>query len=71
MSKLNEEMFDVRHLDRYLAEKVVTSAQLEEHLAGLEDCSENLEQSAIQMVAHDRHRRVVFSEEGGQDEDEG
>lgn len=71
MSKITEDMFDVRRIDRYLAEGALTEDQVKEHLAGLEDCAENAEPSAIQMVAHDRNRRVVISEEGGQEEDEG
>ncbi len=69
MPKITEDMFDVRKIDRFLAEKELTPAQVEEYLAGLEDCSENAEQSGIQMVAHDRSRRAVMSEEG-QEEDE-
>ncbi|MDP2314065.1 MAG: hypothetical protein Q8P41_14280 [Pseudomonadota bacterium] len=70
MSKINEAMFDVRHIERYLQEGMVTQAQYDEYVAGLEDCAENSEQSAIQMVAHDRNRRVIISEDGPQEEDE-
>ncbi|MDP2309541.1 MAG: hypothetical protein Q8P18_26195 [Pseudomonadota bacterium] len=78
MSKINDEMFDLRHSERYLQEDRDKPASeqkylkaLTEYLANLEDCSDNVEQSSIVMVAHDRHRRVVYSEEGVQDEDEG
>jgi len=71
MSKLNEDMFDVRKIDRFLAEGEITPEQVQAHLDSLEDCSDNMETSAIQMVGHDRSRRAVHSEEGGQEEDEG
>lgn len=78
MSKINEETFDLRHSERFLQEDREKPAaeqhylkDLTEHLANLEDCSDNVEQSTIVMVAHNRHRRPVYTEEGGQDEDEG
>jgi len=78
MSKINEEKFDVRQIDRFLAEDREKPAgeqtylkELTAYVESLEDCSDNVDQSTIQMVGHDRHRRVVYSEEGAQDEDEG
>jgi hypothetical protein len=70
MSKISEVMFDVRNIERFLAEGEVTPEQVQAHLDGLEDCSDNMETSAIQMIGHERSRRAVSSEEGGQEEDE-
>ena len=71
MSKqLNEDMFDVRRIDRYLAEGALTQEDVKAYLDSLEDCSDNVETSGVQMVAHDRSRRALSSEEGGQEEDE-
>jgi len=71
MSDPNEEMFDVRHLERFLQEGRITPEQMASRLASLEDCSANTEKSSIVMVAHERTRRPHTDDEGGQEEDEG
>jgi hypothetical protein len=71
MPQFEEEVFDVRKLERALQEKSLTPAEVEAWLAGLEDCSANAETSHVQMIAHDRTRRALVSDEGGQEEDEG
>ena len=71
MSDINEEMFDVRKLERFVQEGRLTQAQVDEFIGGLEDCSANAEKSSIQMIAHDRSRRINLDDEGGQEEDEG
>jgi hypothetical protein len=71
MSQIPEEMFDVRKLERFVQEGLLTREQVDTWLSGLEDSAANSEQSSIQMVAHDRNRRILIAEEGGQEEDEG
>lgn len=71
MPKLPEEMFDTRKTERYLSEGIITQAQLDEHLAGLEDCSADVDKSHIQMTAHARSRRFEPTEDTSAEEDEG
>jgi hypothetical protein len=58
MSKLSEEIFDLRTLERYLNDGTLTREQYEEYLAGLEDCASNADTAAAQMVAYRRSRRT-------------
>lgn len=71
MSQISEDMFDVRKIERFLSEGLLTQEQVDAWLAGLEDCSANQETSSVQMIAHERARRVHFSDDHRADEDEG
>jgi hypothetical protein len=71
MPKISEEMFDVRKLERFLNEGMLTPEQVEEHLASLEDCADNVETSTVHMVTHHTGRRIVSSDEDRHEEEEG
>jgi hypothetical protein len=70
MAKVQEDLFDVRRIERALAEGKLTPEQVKQELDGLEDCAADAEESSVRMVAYDRSRRV---EHGGDqpEEDEG
>jgi len=51
MSQVDETLFDVRHYERFIAEGRITQQQYDDHLAKLEDCAENAEDSAVRMQA--------------------
>jgi ribulose bisphosphate carboxylase small subunit len=72
MPKVTEDLFDVRRIERALAEGHITPEQVQKHLESLEDCAGDAEESSIRMVAYDRSRRVEHA--GGEaqhEEDEG
>lgn len=71
MTKPDEETFDVRKLERFLSEEILTQAQVDEHLAGLEDCADNAEISNVHMTTSRTGRRFVSSEEETRDDEEG
>ena len=63
MASLSPEIFDIRTLERYLKDGTISQEQYDTFLAGLEDCSDNLEHSNIQMQLHRRPRTVHLSME--------
>lgn len=65
MSQLPLHMYDVRHIERFLAEGKVTREQYEAFLAEIEDCSENLEKSSVRFISTDR--RAYGGSSGGGD----
>lgn len=72
MPHVTEELFDVRKIDRLIHEGVVTREQYEKHLASLEDCAADAEESSIRMTGHDRGgRTTTLGEEQRHEEEEG
>jgi hypothetical protein len=67
---LPEDIFDVRKRERFLQEGLLTQDQVDAYLSSLEDCADNMETSAIQMVSHGRVRGNISFEDGGPEEDE-
>lgn len=63
------EMFDVRHIERYLAEGQVTQEQYDAWLAGLEDSAGEADESSVRMIRSDSSGRAIGS--GHHEEDEG
>ena len=51
MPKISEEMFDVRKLERFLNEGMLTPAQVEEHLASLQEERTGLEATRAAVLA--------------------
>ncbi len=51
MSQVDESMFDVRHVERFIAEGRITQKQYDDYLAALEDCTKNAEESGVRMQA--------------------
>lgn len=51
MSQVDETLFDVRHVERFIAEGRITQKQYDDYLAGLEDCAKNAEESGVRMQA--------------------
>jgi hypothetical protein len=70
MSQIPEDMFDVRKIERFLHEGLLTQDQVDAWLAGLEDCSANQETSSVQMIAHERASRVHFVDDGHRGEED-
>ena len=66
---LPEHMFDLRHIDRFLAEGKVTRAQYDAWLASLADDAPEAEESAVRMTLSDASRRTDGA--GPHEEDEG
>lgn len=54
MSQLPENMFDVRHIERFLAEGKVSADQYKAYLDSLEDCGENMDKSGVKFLVHER-----------------
>jgi hypothetical protein len=71
MSIIAEEMFDTRKIERFLQEGKITPEQYEAHLASLEDCADNTDTSHVNMVGHNRGRRIDRGDESPVEEDEG
>ena len=71
MQKVSEELFDVRKLERFLHEGILTQAQVDEYLANLEDCADNSEVSSVHMVSHHSGRRVYVTDEDRHEDEEG
>lgn len=63
------EMFDLRHIDRFLEEGRVTQQQYDAWLAGLEDSAAEADESSVRMIRSDSSGRAVGS--GHHEEDEG
>lgn len=63
--------FDVRHIDRFLAEGKVSPEQYQAHLDSLEDSSENLDKSNVRFLSYNRHGPVGYGENARQDDEEG
>ena len=70
MPKIPEEMFDVRKLDRFVAEGILSRADVDAHLESLEDCAADADQSSVLMIGHARHRGDG-SGDGSHEDDEG
>jgi len=51
MSQVDETLFDVRHVERFIAEGRITQQQYNDYLESLEDCSKNADESAVRMQA--------------------
>jgi hypothetical protein len=51
MSQVDESLFDVRHVERFIAEGRITQQQYNDYLDSLEDCSKNADESAVRMQA--------------------
>jgi hypothetical protein len=51
MSQVDETLFDVRHVERFIAEGRITQQQYNDYLESLEDCSKNADDSAVRMQA--------------------
>ncbi len=51
MSQVDETLFDVRHVERFIAEGRITRKQYDDYLAGLEDCAKNTDESNVRMQA--------------------
>ena len=68
MAQLPPEMFDLRHIDRYLAEGKVTREQDDAHLASLEDCADDAEPSAVRFIVSERRAAYGSGAPGLEDE---
>lgn len=66
MTQTQEELFDLRTLERYLNDGTITQEQYQAYLDSLEDCASNADHTSTQMVAHRRSRRI--SNMGDEDE---
>ncbi|MSP56450.1 MAG: hypothetical protein EXR69_12740 [Myxococcales bacterium] len=51
MSQVDETLFDVRYVERFIAEGRVTREQYDAWLATVEDCAKQGEESAVRMQA--------------------
>ncbi len=51
MSQVDDTLFDVRYVERFIAEGRVTREQYDEWLKGVEDCSKQGEESGVRMQA--------------------
>jgi hypothetical protein len=65
---LAPEAFDLRTLERFLADGTTNQADYDAYLATLEDSADNAEISSVHMQTHRRIRRV---ESVSQEEEEG
>ena len=64
------EMYDVRVLDRNRQGGAIKPEQYEKFFDDLEDCSDNADSSAVQMVARTLGRRVPLASDAAREEDE-
>lgn len=72
MPKVQEDYFDVRKVERSIADGHVTREQYDAYLASLEDCAEDAEESSVRMIGHDRGGRTsTLGEEHPHEEEEG
>jgi hypothetical protein len=71
MSTQDLSKFDVRTIERYLAEGKVTRADYDAYLAALPDDADESVESSVQFSSNARGRRADFGSEPGPDEDEG
>ncbi|MFZ5476581.1 MAG: hypothetical protein ACOZNI_07380 [Myxococcota bacterium] len=71
MTKINEDLLDLRRVERAIHEGHLTAEQYQKHLDSLEDCAADAEESNVRMVAYDRSRRVEHGGDGQPEEDEG
>lgn len=51
MSQVDESVFDIRHVERFIAEGRITRAQYDDYLANLEDCAKLAEEATVRMQA--------------------
>jgi len=51
MSQVDETLFDIRHVQRFIAEGKITQKQYDEYLANLEDSAKNAEEATTRMQA--------------------
>lgn len=68
-----DETFDVRKIERLIAEAKVTRDEYAAYLATLEDCAADAEESSVRFTAHDRGGRRgtdVFSDQGHHEHDD-
>ena len=70
MSTVDLSKFDVRTIERYLAEGKVSRADYDAFLSSLEDCSTDAVEASVKFSSHSRGRRVEFGSEPGHDDDE-
>lgn len=66
---MNLELFDIRHIDRFLEEGKVTPEAYQAYLASLEDCAEDSEVSSVRFIASDPTRRPMPGEANGPEEE--
>jgi hypothetical protein len=66
----NEELFDIRKVERLVNDGTLTQDQVDAYLAALPDDADAVEISTVQMVRYDRSR-ASHGEEGSTEEDEG
>lgn len=66
---MNLELFDVRHIERFLAEGKVSQADYQKYLDSLEDCAEEAEVCSVRFIASDPTRRPVAGEANGPDDE--
>ena len=66
---MNLELYDVRHIERFLAEGRITQAEYQAYLDGLEDDAEGAEVSAVRFVVSDPSRRPTPGEANGPEEE--
>lgn len=60
---LAPEPFDIRTVERFLADGSVRSEDYQAYLDSLEDCADNADISNVTMVAHRRPRRMESARE--------
>lgn len=65
---LAPENFDLRTLERFIADGSILPADYQAYLDGIEDSADNAEVSNVTMLTHRRTRRI---EHNSQDEEEG
>lgn len=73
MPNVSEELYDVRKIDRLIAEGIVTREQYDAYLASLEDCAADADESNLRFTVHDRGHRggIGVDLDHRHDEDEG
>lgn len=66
---MNLELFDIRHIERFLEEGKVTPEAYQKYLAALEDSAEDAEVSAVRFIASDPTRRAMPGDATGPEEE--
>lgn len=63
MSTIDLAKFDVRTIERYLAEGRVTREEYAKHLASIEDSANNADESNVRMQAVNQRVNIIISDD--------